>query len=908
MNAVEIEEAVSELALQPFDADEFPFDFLLAFGNPEATIKRLRKGATNKSDVGGVLQRNNIHITVAEEGELDARLAELRGSPQTAKAKAKFILVTDGKHVAAEELGSGEPLACDFEKLGHNFGFFLPLAGISTVAEIKNNPIDVRATGRLNKLYVELLKIDPDWATAEKRPHLNRFMARLIFCFFAEDTGIFNGEDLFTNTVRTMTEADGTNTHEVLEELFRAMNLDGRKGERGSIKSWANVFPFVNGGLFKDEIECPTFNRTARAYLIRAGELDWKTINPDIFGSMIQAVADDDERGSLGMHYTSVPNIEKVLNPLFLDDLRRQLEEAGPNKRKLLNLRKRLASIRVFDPACGSGNFLVIAYIRLREIEAELMQRRGEALTRSWVQLTQFYGIELKSFAAEIARLSLLIAEFQSDVRFIGQTEARSLVLPLHETGKVVVGNALLVNWYDVCPPTTARSYISTELFNDTPQQLDIDFENIPTETFICGNPPYKGSQDQSAEQKAELEASFGGAVNSTKSLDYVSGWFFKGRKYVEEHDAELALVTTNSIHQGRQVATLWPVVLSETVEISFACPSFRWSNLASNKAVVTVSVIGLARRSSREKRIYDGGLVSSAQSIGPYLVPNHATVVTKSNKPLNGLDSLEFGNMPNDGGALIIERSDFGEAAANIGEDADLIRPFIGTDELINGKPRYCLWIDESNVERAQANEWVAKRLAACANKRAASTRATTRALAATPHRFGEVRQKSSSKTLIVSGVSSEKRRFLPAGYLSSGTIVSNLAYFMPDAPLWCFSLAVSRVHLVWVATVCGKLETRYRYSNTLGWNTFPIPRLTAQIRQDLCASAERILLAREQDFPDTLADVYDPENMPVALQKAHEENDLILERAYIGRAFRNDTERLEKLFELYSRMMEKK
>jgi hypothetical protein len=360
MNAVEIESAVSDLVLHPFNKSEFPFAFLAAFGNKDTTLKRLRKGDSNATDVpGGVLQRNNIHIAVCQPGDVTPTLEALRKSPKTAHAKAKFLLATDGETLQAEDLASGETIACNYPEFPDHFGFFLPLAGISTIKEIKDNPIDVRATGRLNKLYVELLRENPDWAKADRRGDMNHFMARLIFCFFAEDTDIFQGTVLFTSTVDKMTERDGSNTHEVLEIIFRAMNIKDEDRPVAKLPRWAEAFPYVNGGLFGGETAVPRFTRTARAYLYQAGQLNWKEINPDIFGSMIQAVADDEERGALGLHYTSVPNILKVLNPLFLDDLRAQLEAAGENRIKLLNLRKRMSRIRVFDPACGSGNFLV---------------------------------------------------------------------------------------------------------------------------------------------------------------------------------------------------------------------------------------------------------------------------------------------------------------------------------------------------------------------------------------------------------------------------------------------------------------------------------------------------------------------------------------------------------------------
>jgi len=396
MNAVEIEEAISDLALQPFDAAEFPFAFLAAFGNKDTALKRLRTGNNNASDVpGGVLQRNNIHIAVCESGSVGETLKTLRASPATTKAKAKFILATDGQTLEAEELIGGETIACGYQDFPNHFGFFLPLAGISTIKEIRDNPIDVRATARLNKLYVELLNENPDWAQDSRRADMNHLMARLVFCFFAEDTDIFNGAGLFTQTVEQMSERDGSNTHEVIGETFRAMNIkvDERGNAEPRLPNWANGFPYVNGGLFSGSTDVPRFTRMARTYLTHAGNLNWKQINPDIFGSMIQAVADDEERGALGMHYTSMPNILKVLNPLFLDDLRAQLAGAGDNKIKLLNLRKRMARIRVFDPACGSGNFLVIAYKQMREIEAEINRYRNESHLGSEIPLTNFRGI-----------------------------------------------------------------------------------------------------------------------------------------------------------------------------------------------------------------------------------------------------------------------------------------------------------------------------------------------------------------------------------------------------------------------------------------------------------------------------------------------------------------------------------
>ena len=549
MNAVEIEEAVSRLAEAPFDPEAFPFAFLEAFGNKPTTIKRLKSNSSNQSDLsGGILQRNNIHLKVCPEGEVTATLTALRDSPATIRYKAKFILATDGTSFEAENLADGETVACDYPDFHDHFGFFLPLAGITTVRQIRENAFDIKATGRLNRLYIELLKENPDWDTADRREEMNHFMARLIFCFFAEDTNIFHSEGLFTKTVAQMSASDSSNTHEVLSEVFRAMSTPLTAREAAQIRNWADVFPYVNGGLFSGGVEVPRFSRIARSYLLHVGNLDWTKINPDIFGSMIQAVADDEERGALGMHYTSVPNILKVLNPLFLDDLRAQLKEAGDNPRKLLNLRKRMARIRVFDPACGSGNFLVIAYKEMRAIEAEINRRRGEPDLKPEIPLTNFRGIEIRHFSCEIARLALIIAEYQCDVLYRGPQLALAEFLPLKADNWTTCGNALRLDWLSICPPTGTDVKVQREdldFFGETQGQPEIDFENEGGETFICGNPPYKGTAEQSAGQKADMSFVFDGATTTWKSLDYVSCWFYKFALYAQHTLASCAFVAT---------------------------------------------------------------------------------------------------------------------------------------------------------------------------------------------------------------------------------------------------------------------------------------------------------------------------------------------------------------------------
>lgn len=913
MNAVEIEEAVSLLAEAPFDADAFPFDFLEAFGNKPTTIKKLKssRSSSNKSDLpGGVLQRNNIHLKVCLKGEVSATLTALRDSKATDKQKAKFILATDGESFEAENLVDGEILVCNYPDFHDHFGFFLPLAGITTVKQIRENAFDIKATGRLNRLYIELLKENPDWDKAERREALNHFMARLIFCFFAEDTNIFHSDGLFTTTVAQMSSSDSSNTHEVISELFQAMSTPLEARKAGNIRNWANEFPYVNGGLFSGSADVPRFSRIARSYLINVGNLDWKQINPDIFGSMIQAVADDEERGALGMHYTSVPNILKVLNPLFLDDLRSQLEAAEDNVRKLLNLRQRMARIRVFDPACGSGNFLVIAYKEMRVIENEVNCRRGEAGRRSDIPLTNFRGIELRHFSAEIARLALVIAKFQCDVLYLGQQEAMLIFLPLERDNWITCGNALELDWLRLCPSTgTDVKLVEDDLFSTPLEQTEIDFENEGGETYLCGNPPYLGSTWQSKEQKGDLKHIFDGRTKKWKSLDYVSGWFIKAADYGTQTKSAAAFVSTNSICQGQQVPILWPLIFETGHEIAFAHTSFKWTNLASHNAGVTVVIVGISNFIGKVRHLIsiEGNgetVVKETASINAYLVPGPLAFVQNERNPCSSQARMERGNGPVDGGGLILDEFEAKSIDVSPFERNEVVRAFIGSSEFINGIQRFCLWFNGCNLAEHPISSDIKDRLQRVRSFRLKSTKQSTRQLADRPESFAEVRQPSDSPPLVVPKVSSEQRSFLPVGYMPARTIVSDNAFALYDAPLWNMALIASRIHLIWIATVCGKLKTDFRYSNTLGWNTFPVPTLTEQNKTDLTRCAEDILLVRETHFPATIADLYAPDKMPVNLREAHNRNDEVIERIYIGRRFKNDTERLEKLFELYTKM----
>jgi hypothetical protein len=609
------------------------------------------------------------------------------------------------------------------------------------------------------------------------------------------------------------------------------------------------------------------------------------------------------------MHYTSVPNILKVLNPLFLDDLRARLEEAGNNPRKLLNLRQRIARIRVFDPACGSGNFIVIAYKQMREIEAEINRRRGEAERKSDIPKTNFRGIELRHFSCEIARLALIIAEYQCDVLYRGQQLALAEFLPLEKANWITCGNALRLDWLSICPPTGKGVKNRAEDLFETPlDQAEIDFENEGGETYICGNPPYLGSTWQSEEQKSELKALLGDRIKSWKSLDYVSGWFMKAADYGAHTNSAAAFVSTNSICQGQQVPILWPVIFATGHEISFAHTSFKWSNLASHKAGVTVAIIGISNHAGVGRQLYsvtgNGEVeVKEASNINAYLVAGANVIIEQSRAPKNGLPEMVRGNMPYDGGHLLMTSAEVGELGINEEQNRLFVRRIYGSAEFIRGVDRFCLWIEGKNVEQAMKIASISRRVEAVRSMRLASRDKGANEMAKRAHQMREMNI-GRRHTIAVPAITSENRDYLPCGLLDNKTTVTNKVYALYDAPLWNMALIASRLHWVWIGTVCVRMRTDFSYSNTLGWNTFPVPKLTEQNKADLTRCAEDILLAREAHFPATIADLYDPETMPANLREAHERNDETLERIYLGRRFKNDTERLEKLFELYTKM----
>ena len=669
-----------------YSKNEFIFEFLIAYGISKTSVTRLKKGDFNLSKVQGeVLYKKKVLFKEEESDKLLISIESLSTDERVLKHSPRFVIVTDFKTLLAKDLKLGTTKDIQFSELPRHYDFFLPLAGSEVYVTKNDNKADRDAAYKMAELYDSLITANRDIYTSKESIHsLNIFLSRLLFCFFAEDTGIFEENSIFTNSLAQHTQPDGSDTHLFLNELFKRLNS---KSSDEFPMYLAEKFPYVNGGLFRDPIESPKFTSKARNILIGLGELQWQEINPDIFGSMIQAVVLPEYRSDLGMHYTSVENILKLIRPLFLDELYEEFEKHRDNVTQLRKLIARMSKMKFFDPACGSGNFLIITYKELRALEIEILQRIIEIQTPTLleyteIKLSQFYGIELDDFAHEMARLSLWLAEHQMNNIFeeqlAGYGESKP-ILPLKEAGRIVQGNAARKNWKEICS-------IGTD-----------------DEVYIIGNPPYLGSRNQDDEQKKDMKFVF---INDYKSLDYVSIWFYKGAKYIEKNNAKLAFVSTNSICQGEQIAITWPRILNDDIEIGFAYESFKWSNHAKGNAGVTVIIVGLRNKSNDFKYLYNNSnRKRTVKNINPYLYDAPNVYVIGTNRPISKLPIMTYGNMPLEGGFLRFDGIDKDKIFSNNGIEK-FVKKVIGGEEFLKGQERYCFWIEDEDLDEALSFE----------------------------------------------------------------------------------------------------------------------------------------------------------------------------------------------------------
>jgi hypothetical protein len=885
MNLREIEERVA--AIGAAEEPEFLFELLRAYGIPKASITRLRSGSSNRSDQADeYLWKNKVYYRSLDcpDEELYAVVDAAKAEERVLRERPRFAIARNAHKLVAADLKTSDALDVEIEELQNHAAFFLPWAGIEKTQIENQNLADVKAAGKMAKLYDEIVNRN-SVETEEQIHDLNVFFSRLLFCFFAEDTGVFD-KGSFTNAIGSLSLPNGADLHELLDQIFDVLNT--KPDERTGFPSHLQGFGYVNGRLFERHSNAPRFTAKARSIVLDCGTLDWSQINPDIFGSMIQAVVHPSQRGKLGMHYTSVENIRKVLRPLFLDDLEAEFEGAKDSAAKLDRLLDRLETIQVFDPACGSGNFLVIAYKELRRIEHKILERiselkpsRRKLFEFSRIPLDNFCGIEIDDFAHEIATLSLWLAKHQMNVKFKELFGIEIPLIPLKEAGNIRCGNATRINWREVCDPGAAP-------------------------TYVLGNPPYQGGTRQSPAQKEDLSIAIGDS-SINKYLDYVAAWVYKAADYVSTQDeAAAGLVATNSIVQGSQVAMLWPRIFDLGAEITFAYTPFQWSNAAKRNAGVTCTIVGLARAGARkEKALYSDGAKKTAKSINAYLVPDGGDViVTNARTSLAGLPPMVFGSMPRDGGNLILDRREAEELVALEPKAKRFIRRYGGAKEAIDGSWRACLWIEDHEVNEALAIPEIAERLSRVKGFRAKSDAKSTRDAAAEPHRFVQRAHKDGT-AVVVPSVSSERRQYVPLGFLDGRTVISNLANAIYGAELWLFGLIQSRMHMAWLGAVGGRLKTDYRYSAVLVYNTFPASKLSEDDKDALKAGAVGVLAAREQFSDRTLAELYDPDEMPSSLLDAHRSLDETVDRLYRSQLFESDEERLKVLFAMYEEMV---
>ena len=886
LNLKSVEERVRPLGGRGSYDREFIFELLAAHGRSSSNITRLRNGSLNVADdpTTEVAQKNVVYFKETTD-DLYAVIDDLRSAPTVVRYSTRFVIVTDYRDLLAVDTKTGETLAIPISDIDKHFTFFLPWAGMEKALYVAEAHADVKAAERMAKLFDELLAVNPELNTTTLGRHaLNVFFTRLLFCFFAEDTGIFQ-EGQFTEAVGTLTQPDGSDVSHFLTDLFTALDT----ADPADKPTHLAEFPYVNGRLFtvEEHHTVPTFNKKARDLLLESGRLLWNEINPDIFGSMFQAVVTPGQRSDLGQHYTSVPNILRTIEPLFLDGLKEQFDAAFDSAPRLEALLRRIAQIKVFDPACGSGNFLIIAYKELRKLEhailerlAQLDQRHQTLYAESKINIENFYGLELDDFAVEVAILSLWIAKHQMNREFFEKFRLNIPLIPLKETGQIKQGNAARVDWSEVCP-------------NDGEAEI-----------YLIGNPPYVGSSMQSSEQKADFVRVFGDRPFS-KNLDYIALWFIKGADYIRGTQAKLAFVTTNSVAQGDHVGLMFPTVLAGGIEIGFAYTSFKWENNARRNAGVTVAVIGLRNASGEPKYLYSDGLQLAAANINGYLTDGPNIIVGRVRRPrCPDLPPMAYGSKPTDGGGLILSPAEMAEMAEVAPQARKWIKRFMGSSEAINGGVRYCLWIPDGDADEASRVSAVAARLARVTTSRLDERASNVAAqFASQPHRFVQ-RSYKPTESIIVPSISSGRREYIPVDYLSPETVISNKGFAVYDAEPWVFAALTSRMHMVWVNAVSGRMREDYQYSNTIVYNNFPMPHLTAPARERLTEAALRVLDVREYHSEKTLAELYDPDLMPDDLRLAHQELDELVDAVYRKRGFDSDEERLSYLFGMYEQM----
>ncbi|HEP1823793.1 TPA: class I SAM-dependent DNA methyltransferase [Streptococcus suis] len=900
---ITIEDKIQQLLEDGFDQASFIYDFLSFYDIPKATITRIRK------DQSGEIKNKLYFKAVATDKSVVAGVAEIEEAIKNKKSQPRYIIVTNFVDFAAKDTKTFDTLQIPFKDLPTYADFFLAWNGVEKVDYAKENPADIKAAERFTRLYDELKKINHFDDRSQEEKEFNLFLIRLLFLLFAEDTEIMK-KGIFTNAIKTRSREDGSDLNTLFNHIFASLDI----ANRFSQESWLQEFPYVNGKLFTDASTNLVFDKKTRKLILEAGELlNWNEINPDILGAMIQTVASSEHRSSSGMHYTSVENIMKVIKPLFLDELtanfqaivdkinenedkditeRTKRENRATYEKELSTLHERLSKIKFFDPACGSGNFLIITYKELRRLEIQILKtlrhlKNDHSINlfeKSKISLHQFYGIELDDFAHEVARLSLWIAEHQMNVETEKEISIKQAFLPLRDAGNITQGNALRLDWDRVVP------HSSTD------------------EIYLIGNPPYKGSKGkspQTPEQKQDLLSAI--YPITVRNIDYILGWFVKGSRFICGQNASLAFVSTNSVFQGEQ-AIFFSTSVLKNLEISFAYPSFMWNNSANNNASVTVSIVGIRNMSDYPKVLFnENGEKRIVSRINTYLRYGIDYSISKRREPLSKLPStMTKGSVEIGGNNLVLSLEEYEQLILTSPSADRFCKKIINATDLMNSTFSFAIWIDDDQKEEALKIPEIARRVKAVERFRRSTSAKTATSCVSTPWRFGQNKHKELS-SIVFPVHSSASREYLPVDHLEVGIVTTTANCVIFDAPIWLIGVLSSKMHFCWLQEVGSTIKTDLRYSVDIVYNNFPIPELSERRKAMLEEAVLDMFDVREEEG-GTLAQLYGGANKPMnaRLKEAHLKIDEIVERAYKSTPFTSDEERTNHLIKLYKEMTE--
>jgi hypothetical protein len=887
------------------EAKSFWDDFFNVFGISRrrvATFEQQVKKLDNKAGFIDLLWKGMILIEHKSRGK-DLNKAYKQAKDYfpglTEKELPRYILVSDFERFHLYDLEgstSHQFNLNDFVNNVHLFGF---IAGYEKRVYKEQDPVNIEAAALMGKLHDKLKAIGYDGHALEL------YLVRLLFCLFADDTNIFE-KGILQDYIDQRTDEDGSDLAGHMAQLFEVLNAPKEKRFKNLDEALA-AFPYVNGKLFEERLPTASFDSDMRKILKDCCLLDWGKISPAIFGSMFQSVMNPQERRNLGAHYTSEKNILKLIKPLFLDDLQKEFDLVKDSKPKLQKLHEKISKLKFLDPACGCGNFLIIAYRELRLLEMDIVKTllKGQTVTDIGyyflLDVDQFYGIEYEEFPAQIAQVAMWLIDHQMNMKASESFGEYYVRLPLRKSATIKIGNALAINWQSLIEPIPW-------------EKGEVKFN------YILGNPPFIGKNLMNAAQKADMDLVFSG-VNGAGVLDYVSAWYIKAAKYMQQFTESISLtnnkeltksafVSTNSISQGEQVGLLWSELFNRyKVKIHFAHRTFSWSNEAKGNAAVHVVIIGFSNYDVNEKLIFEYENIKGqphegkARNINPYLVEGKDLSIGKRRTPISNVPAISFGSMPNDGGFLILDDNEKVSLVENEPNASKFIRPLLSAHEFINGKKRWCLWLKDAEPSEIKDLPIVFEKVRQVKKHRENSTRDATKKLAAYPMLFGEIRQPETDYILIPRH-SSENRDYIPIGFFQKDFIASDSCLFIPEATLYHFGVMTTIMHVTWIKYICGRIKSDYRYSNEMVYNNFPWPENPTDKQKEVIEAAAQAVLDTRAMFPtSSLADLYDPNTMPPALVKAHQNLDKAVDLCYRPHPFINETKRIEFLFELYDK-----